>query len=607
MKYIYVILIAFGSLNLSAQTLSYNDFRTPAEINTALTTLNSTYPSLTRIIDIGNSLNGTAIKVLKISNNPSVDDPAKGDVVFISLIHAREWITVETLLYIADRMLSEYSSNAELKADIDASQIWIIPIANPDGHAYSHSTFRMWRKNRRNNGDGTFGVDLNRNWGYQWGLASGSSGTTSNDTYRGIAPFSEPSNIRVRDFVANLDNFKTFVSYHSFSELYLRPWAYTTSDPPGEKTLESIALRNINAIASIHGHTYSESIWYTSSGTTTDFMWEEHRVAAFTPELRPGPCLPSESNAQCLARFAPGPSEILPCAQENYPAALALLHDAARTGLYIRDHGADTGAEPSAVPTSTGGWSRAFWVSPDIWTVPATLNQNALVDLNVRVNNNTGRAQNNVTLEVYYTDPRISLEFPNPNAILIERRNITVPPSGTTQTFAWRTPIGTNSMGELHWCVGAVVKHENDMPLTTQIQRSSNVSCKNFNTTEIIESTMILTIAAQNFLEVPAELIYTVDDNSIRDGWTIELPNEILKRTSRVTPSSLRKSKLLKTKGIILEPGETVYLPVSVKIADDVAKGDKLNLNIHGTLLPLVAGKREAVGNGFTFDLINKN
>ncbi|MBT8258762.1 MAG: zinc carboxypeptidase [Bacteroidia bacterium] len=598
MKYIHIIILVFCSSFLSAQILSYNDFRTPSQIDDALTTLNSTYPSLTRIDVIGTSIEGRQIKALKISNNPSVDDPAKGDVVFISLMHAREWITAETILYIADRMLDEYSSDADLKADIDASQIWIIPIANPDGHQHSHSSFRMWRKNRRDNGDGTFGVDLNRNWGYQWGLLSGSSSSTADDTYHGTSAFSEPSNQVIRNFVAGLDNFKTFVSYHSFSELYLRPWAYTTADPPGETSLESIVQRNIDRIASVHGHTYSENIGYTSSGETTDFMWEEHRVAAFTPELRP--------TLTGVGGFDPPPAEILPCAEENYPAALALLHDAARTGLYIRDHGSDTGAEPSAVQTASG-WSNPFWVSPDIWTVPAVLNQNALVDLNVRVNNDTGRAQNNVTLEVYYTDPRISLEFPNPNAILIERRTITVPPSGTTQTIAWRTPTGTNSWGELHWCVGAVVKHENDMPLTTQIQRSSNVSCKNFHTTEIVESTTVLTIAAQNFLEVPAELIYTVDDDSIRDGWTIELPDEILKRTSRITPSSLRKSKLLKTKGIIIEPGETVYLPVNVKVDDQVINGDKLNLNIHGTLLPLVAGKREAVGNGFTFDLINKN
>src|SRR5437867_5784979 len=59
-----------------------------------------------------------------------------------------------------------------------------VPVVNPDGYAYTESSDRYWRKNRRDNGDGTFGVDLNRNWGYQWGLSSGSSGVTYSDTYR---------------------------------------------------------------------------------------------------------------------------------------------------------------------------------------------------------------------------------------------------------------------------------------------------------------------------------------------------------------------------------------------------------------------------------------
>lgn len=589
--------MSLTAIHLQAQILSYNNFRTPAQVDNALNTLATTYPTITSLQTIGISVEGRPIKALKISDNPNVNESSEGDVVFIALMHAREWITVEVLLYIADRMLSEYSTNSELESDINAAQLWIIPITNPDGYEYTHSTYRYWRKNRRDNLDGTFGVDLNRNWEYQWGLASGSSGTTSTNTFRGVSPFSEPENQVIRDFVTGLDNFKTFVSYHSYSELYLRPWAYTTADPYGESTLESIVQRNINLIQAVHGHVYSETVGYLASGETTDFMWEKHRVAAFTPELRPAP--------SGGGGFNPPPSEILPCAQENYPAALAMLHDAARTGIFIRDHGSDTGSEPSAVWTGSA-WSTPFWVSPDIWTVPATLNQNATVDLNIRVHNSTGTTQNNVTLEVYFTDPRISLEFPNPNAILIESRTISVPPSGTVQTFSWTTPIGTNSWGERHWCVGALVKHEKDMPLTTQIQRSSNISCRNFNTTAIVE-TLTLTIAAQNFLKVPAELIYTIDENSIKEGWNIELPQEIIRRTDRLSESSIRKSKLLKTKGFILEPGETVYLPVKVDVSDNVEKEEALDMNINGTLLPLVAGKREAVGNGFTYKLIKGN
>ena len=272
------------------------------------------------------SIENRDIWAIKISNNPSVDDPAKGDVIFVGLHHAREWVTVETSLYIADELLSSYSSSPQIQANINATQIWIIPVVNPDGYVYTWETYRLWRKNRRDNGDGSYGVDLNRNWGYQWGLNSGSSPYSTDDTYRGTAPFSEPEVNELQNFIDARNNLKCLITYHSYSELFLRPWSYTLNDPPGESTLRSIALRNIDRIAAVHGHSYQEDIWYTASGETTDYLWGEKRVAAFTPELRP-----SSSSG---GGFELPPSQIIPCAQENYAAAIAMLHDAAISHIY---------------------------------------------------------------------------------------------------------------------------------------------------------------------------------------------------------------------------------------------------------------------------------
>ena len=595
MRQITVVLfiVAILTLQTSATTLTYTSYRNLSQTYSDLSTLASTYPSLTDVRSIGNSIQGQQIRVLKISQNPSVDDASKGDVVFVALHHAREWITVETALYVADELLGRYATDPQLQADMNALQIWIIPVLNPDG--YDHTlTDRLWRKNRRNNGDGTYGVDLNRNWGYQWGLSSGSSGTTSDETYRGTAPFSEPETDRMRAFIQGLDNLKCLVTFHSYSELYLRPWSYTTADPPGESTLKSIAQRNINRIAGVHGHVYSENIWYTCSGETTDYLWGQMRVAAFTPELRP--------TAYGAGGFAPPASEILPCAQENYAGCVALIHDAALPGLYIRDHNTDDGSEPSAVWT-TSGWSKAFWVSPDIWTVPAQLIQGATVQLKVRVNNKHAAAQSNATVEVYYTDPRISLEFPNPDAVLIASQTVTIPAAGSVITVPWTVPTGTNIWGEPHWCVGALVKQEGDMPLTTQVQRTSNIGCRNFETTTVT-GTASLTVAAQNFLTVAAELKYSLDQKLIGPGWEVTLPKSPIKRFGAVTPASLQKAKLLKATGIILEPGQSVLLPINVKVGQTVSAGSELTIHINGALVPLVPGKRQPVGNGYTYKVV---
>ena len=431
----------------------------------------------------------------------------------------------------------------------------------------------------------------NRNWGYQWGTSVGGSSGSPNafdDTYFGTAPFSAPETAALKTFLDGLSNFKSFVSYHSYSELYLRPWAYTTADPPGEQTLRAIARRNIDRIAAVHGHTYGENISYTATGEATDFIWQEKRVAAFTPELRPTGLL-------SLAGFSPAPTEILPSCEENYPAALALIHDAARANIWIRDNVGDTGAEPSSGYT---------WNSPDIWTVPAVLNQNATVDLHIRVNNSTGAPVNNVTVDAYYTDPRITLEFPSLTSVPIGTTIVSVPAGGIEVIIPWRTPTGTNIWGERHWCVGVVVKHENDMPLTTVVNRTSNVACHNFNTTTIVESGL-LWVAATNFLSVAAELDLSVVKSDLPKDWTFELPDiGQMQKELPLQPATIRKARLLQTKGLVLEPGQTVKVPIKVHFQKITT--DTLDIQVAGNLIPLVSGTRKPSGNGYTFRVLPK-
>src|SRR5690606_38787524 len=114
---------------------------------------------------------------------------------------------------------------------LDTREIWIVPMINPDGaeHDIATGSYRMWRKNRRNNGDGTFGVDLNRNYATGWG-GPGSSGSTGSDIYRGTHAFSEPETVAVREFVKDRKKATTLISFHTFSELVLWPFGHT-NDP----------------------------------------------------------------------------------------------------------------------------------------------------------------------------------------------------------------------------------------------------------------------------------------------------------------------------------------------------------------------------------------
>ena len=584
------ILLLFCATKFLVGQIDFTQYHTPASLTSDLSNLATTHPTLSQLFTIGTSLEGRAIQGIKISTNPGVDDQAKGDVIFVGLHHAREWLAAEMPLRLAEYLLTNYANDPDLQSCMNHLQIWIIPVLNPDGYAYTvdPNGYRYWRKNRRNNGDGTFGVDLNRNYGFQWGLDSGSSPNTNDDTYRGTAPFSEPETAAFRDFVATRRNPRAMLTYHTFSELFLRPWAYTTSDPPGEPTLAYVAQDSIAKIAAVHGLTYGENIGYTSSGEATDYFWNQYRFAAFTPEMRPA--------TGGLDGFSPPATEIIPNNEENLVAALALIHDAGCRTLWIKDYPADSGAEPSAVWLGTG-WSQAFWVSPDIWTVPVTLVGGSTVTLDVMVHNDSSSTKNGALVRAYYTDPRISLEFPNPVAVLIGEQTVNLAPGDNTISFSWAVPAGTNIWGEHHWCVGAVVLHPEDRPLTTQIQLSSNIGGHNFQTVDAMAGDRLLMVAVTNHFEVAAEYEATINHQALPRGWEVMLPP----LPSNPTPN--RKALLLGVKGRVLEPGETVLQPVQLHVPETAKPGMKARIEVNGVLKPLVPGKRVPMGNGFVFEV----
>ena len=187
------------------------------------------YPSIARMYDLSvlysytngtpkHTTMGNSLYALKLSDNPSKNESAEPDILYMSLHHAREWITVETILYVIDYILNNYQSNSTIGKIVNNTELWFVPVVNPDGFDYSqymrddinNTNSNQWRKNlNESNGIAGFqdndwargdGVDLNRNYGYQWGYDnSGSSANTNNQLYRGTAAFSEVETQLVRD------------------------------------------------------------------------------------------------------------------------------------------------------------------------------------------------------------------------------------------------------------------------------------------------------------------------------------------------------------------------------------------------------------------------
>lgn len=157
---------------------------------------------------------------------------------------------------------------------------------NPDGHNYVFTTDMWWRKNRRNNGDGSYGVDLNRNWGYAWGYDnSGSSPYKSSEIYRGLEPFSEPETQAIRD-LALAHKFIISLSYHSYSQLMLFPWGYIRQSTPDHQTFSEIA----DSLVAYNNYK-PQAAWqlYLVNGGSDDWLYGEqtqkNKIYAYTPEV----------------------------------------------------------------------------------------------------------------------------------------------------------------------------------------------------------------------------------------------------------------------------------------------------------------------------------
>jgi carboxypeptidase T len=265
-------------------------YHSPFELETDLRILENAHPGLARVVEIGESLEGRKILALKISDNVDADE-GEPAVLFLGCHHAREWISVEVPFQFGQYLLEHYDGDAQIRNLIDRSEIWIVPVVNPDGLEYSIQVYRYWRKNRRFNADGTFGVDINRNYGYAWGYDNaGSSPAPASEVYRGTAPFSEPETDAVRRLFLSR-NFRGLISFHSYAQVVLYPWGYTAGPAPEQAELDAIAGTMSALIAAVRGTFYaygqaSRSLYFTN-GDTTDWTLSVAGAPSFTVELPP--------------------------------------------------------------------------------------------------------------------------------------------------------------------------------------------------------------------------------------------------------------------------------------------------------------------------------
>jgi carboxypeptidase T len=310
-----------GFLSDFAVDEAVTGYHTAETLEQDLRRLAADNPEIAELREIGRSVEDRPLWALRIGERRGSDRK----VAIMGCHHAREWVSVEVPFRLAEHLIDNASTDP-VRSWLQNGEVWVAPMVNPDGHEFTRTgppQNRLWRKNRRRNRDGSFGVDPNRNYGYMWGTRNDNttSHTPSDDTYVGPRAFSEPEVRAVRNLVAQ-QLVGGVLTYHSYSQLILYPWGYTkaTIDPEDLTTQRGLAEDMQRLIHGVHGKTYlaqQSKDLYLTAGDTTDWAYGEYDVPSFTIELRPATW---EEGGFILPA-----SQIDPCWEENRPAALAFI------------------------------------------------------------------------------------------------------------------------------------------------------------------------------------------------------------------------------------------------------------------------------------------
>ncbi|KAF9110564.1 hypothetical protein BGX27_006167 [Mortierella sp. AM989] len=301
----------------------FKNYHDHEEIKNFYLQLTDDYPNLiTFIPSIGKTVEGRDIFAIKLTakeEDGSVKE--KPQIWWQGLQHAREWAGGSTVQYLTHHFATNYDKDSQITHLLRETEFIIVPIMNIDGYNYTWTKNRLWRKNRRNNGYGTYGVDLNRNWDDHF-AEGGSSNFPWSETYHGPSAASEPEVQAMQNFFGAQKRIVGAIDFHSYSQLVLRPEGWTTAPSPHEKEHKYVGDRIVSLIQNVHGKKYISEpsvALYKTTGAGSDWFYGEkatkanngQRVYSYTIELRP-----SDTNPGGRSGFILPPEEIIPLGEE---------------------------------------------------------------------------------------------------------------------------------------------------------------------------------------------------------------------------------------------------------------------------------------------------
>ena len=291
------------------------------------------------------SIEGRPLYWLRLSDNPNTDE-AEPEVLYTAIHHAREPNSLSEVIFYMWYLLENYATSDEIQYLVNNTEMYFVPMVNPDGYIYNETTNPsgggLWRKNRRHNSGGSYGVDLNRNYSYGWGT-TGTTSTQTDETYCGTAAFSEPETQAMKWFCENRD-FQYAFNAHTYANDILHPIGTYASEYAVDHDYFQVFTHHMvqyNGYANL-----KSSALYEASGDSDDYMYKvdtivKPKIFAMTPEV---------SNTS--GGFWPASSEITGICQDMVFPNLILAH---LTHRYL----AVTDVDPSTVSAMTGSFKHA--------------------------------------------------------------------------------------------------------------------------------------------------------------------------------------------------------------------------------------------------------
>lgn len=299
----------------------YEEYRTLDEYRTRWQAIADLNPDVATLSVAGQSLEGRDIPVFVLNG-----DGREGKPVFVinACQHAREWVSPAATTYMIEQLVSGYGSDPRATRLLDELEWVFLPMVNPDGFEFTWTDQRFWRKNKRVVDGRVRGVDLNRNWDFQWGGA-GAGTNPGSETYRGEAPFSEPELLVYLDAIESVrDRTVGHLDVHTHSQFVLSPWGYTIADPADIAEMTELGDIFAQGVLDATGAVYqvgpASTTLYLLSGNATDWFYGVLDAPSWTIELRPpGPIT--------TRGFDPPPDQILPAGEELLEGTLRLAEE----------------------------------------------------------------------------------------------------------------------------------------------------------------------------------------------------------------------------------------------------------------------------------------